>query len=73
MGAGGFHRSHQAVYFDRLLARGHADWADRQSSPTRCRPHIHHWGDDVRTRPAGVAHGRRGAGGLPGGCSRGGS
>ncbi|WP_164700898.1 mannitol dehydrogenase family protein [Modestobacter sp. KNN46-3] len=26
LGVGGFHRSHQAVYFDRLLARGHADW-----------------------------------------------
>ncbi|WP_100497558.1 mannitol dehydrogenase family protein [Geodermatophilus chilensis] len=26
LGVGGFHRSHQAVYFDRLLARGHGDW-----------------------------------------------
>ncbi len=26
LGVGAFHRSHQAVYFDRLLARGHADW-----------------------------------------------
>ncbi|RZU32146.1 mannitol dehydrogenase family protein [Blastococcus saxobsidens] len=26
LGVGGFHRSHQAVYFDRLLALGHADW-----------------------------------------------
>jgi mannitol 2-dehydrogenase len=26
LGVGGFHRSHQAVYFDRLLAGGHADW-----------------------------------------------
>jgi mannitol 2-dehydrogenase len=26
LGVGAFHRSHQAVYFDRLLACGHADW-----------------------------------------------
>ena len=26
LGVGGFHRSHQAVYFDRLLARGHSGW-----------------------------------------------
>ena len=26
LGVGAFHRSHQAVYFDRLLARGHAAW-----------------------------------------------
>ncbi|TYP90455.1 mannitol dehydrogenase family protein [Blastococcus xanthinilyticus] len=26
LGVGGFHRSHQAVYFDRLLGLGHADW-----------------------------------------------
>jgi mannitol 2-dehydrogenase len=26
LGVGGFHRSHQAVYFDRLLARGHGEW-----------------------------------------------
>ncbi|WP_448613424.1 mannitol dehydrogenase family protein [Modestobacter sp. URMC 112] len=26
LGVGGFHRSHQAVYFDRLLARGHTSW-----------------------------------------------
>jgi mannitol 2-dehydrogenase len=26
LGVGGFHRSHQAVYFDRLLARGHRGW-----------------------------------------------
>ncbi|WNV73859.1 mannitol dehydrogenase family protein [Geodermatophilus sp. DSM 44513] len=26
LGVGGFHRSHQAVYFDRLLSLGHADW-----------------------------------------------
>ncbi|GAB3350700.1 mannitol dehydrogenase family protein [Modestobacter lapidis] len=26
LGVGSFHRSHQAVYFDRLLARGHAGW-----------------------------------------------
>ncbi|KQU58123.1 mannitol dehydrogenase [Rhodococcus sp. Leaf278] len=26
-GVGAFHRAHQAVYFDRLLAAGHLDWA----------------------------------------------
>ncbi|WP_138732586.1 mannitol dehydrogenase family protein [Modestobacter excelsi] len=26
LGVGGFHRSHQAVYLDRVLAQGHADW-----------------------------------------------
>jgi mannitol 2-dehydrogenase len=26
LGVGSFHRSHQAVYFDRLLAAGHTDW-----------------------------------------------
>ncbi|MGY1705985.1 mannitol dehydrogenase family protein [Geodermatophilus sp. SYSU D00697] len=26
LGVGGFHRSHQAVYLDRLLGRGHAGW-----------------------------------------------
>lgn len=26
LGVGAFHRSHQAVYFDRLLGLGHADW-----------------------------------------------
>ncbi|MGY2085376.1 mannitol dehydrogenase family protein [Blastococcus sp. SYSU DS0539] len=26
LGVGAFHRSHQAVYFDRLLALGHAEW-----------------------------------------------
>ncbi|MCZ2860323.1 mannitol dehydrogenase family protein [Blastococcus sp. VKM Ac-2987] len=26
LGVGGFHRSHQAAYFDRLLALGHAGW-----------------------------------------------
>ncbi len=26
LGVGGFHRSHQAVYFDRLLTRGHGEW-----------------------------------------------
>ncbi|MFU1878429.1 hypothetical protein, partial [Enterococcus faecium] len=27
LGFGAFHRAHQAVYFDRLLAAGHLDWA----------------------------------------------
>ncbi|GGG00057.1 mannitol 2-dehydrogenase [Rhodococcoides trifolii] len=27
-GVGGFHRAHQAMYVDRLLAAGHGDWAE---------------------------------------------